>query len=33
LIGVFLSIPITGVIISILDVDEMRGEITKKNPS
>ena len=33
LIGVFLSIPITGVIISILDVDEMRGEVTKKKSS
>ena len=26
LVGVFLSIPITGVLISLLDVDEMRGE-------
>jgi predicted PurR-regulated permease PerM len=33
LIGVFLSIPITGVIISILDIDEMRGEVTKKKSS
>ncbi len=29
LIGVFLSIPITGVLISLLDVDEMRGKNIK----
>ena len=28
LVGVFLSIPIAGVLISLLDIDEMRGEIT-----
>jgi len=29
LVGVFLSIPIAGVLISLLDVDEMRGEQIK----
>ncbi|WP_333457945.1 hypothetical protein [Microcoleus sp. Pol10D4] len=26
LVGVFLSLPIAGVIIGLLDIDEMRGE-------
>jgi len=30
LVGVFLSIPIAGVAISILDIDEMRGEKTEQ---
>ncbi len=32
LVGVFLSIPIAGVMISLLDVDEMRGEKTEQPP-
>ena len=32
-VGVFLAIPITGVIISLLDINEMRGEVTKKKSS
>ncbi|MEP6520655.1 hypothetical protein NDA07_02530 [Microcoleus vaginatus DQ-U2] len=30
LTGVFLSIPIAGVVIGILDIDEMRGEKTEQ---
>lgn len=33
LVGVFLSIPIAGVLISLLDVDEMRGEQVAATPS
>lgn len=33
LVGVFLSIPIAGVLISLLDLDEMRGEQSESRPS
>ncbi|MEG4581339.1 hypothetical protein QUA71_17240 [Microcoleus sp. MON1_C5] len=30
LVGVFLSLPIAGAVIGILDIDEMRGEKTEQ---
>ncbi|MEG4278556.1 hypothetical protein QUA62_13905 [Microcoleus sp. MON1_C1] len=30
LVGVFLSLPIAGVVIGILDIDEIRGEKTEQ---